>query len=252
MPNHNMERNNAARRLLNILKLAIANGKPDIMTYCAIAKALDIKDPDTDRHLFTEFFVLLNDVEHLVKQLKKVSDLDEYIDAVKEIQSLLLSSMFQATWNGTVSNLTDKNLLRLLSACANLIDHEQANPSLSEEQLQKYLQECETLLQEITESDLPDDIKTFLVIRFEEICSAIRHYSIGGPERLRTVIQANIGGILLRSPGMSLGEKEKPIFNKVVQWLLTLGGVLDLAANTQTFLLPKVAEMAKNLLPSSQ
>ena len=95
-------------------------------------------------------------------------------------------------------------------------------------------------------------MKTFLVIRLEEICTAIRHYSLGGPERLRTVVEANIGGIILRSIGISSEDKEKPILRKVFDWLLTLGGILDLAANTQGYLLPKAAEITKFLLPPGQ
>jgi hypothetical protein len=248
-----MEQNNAARRLHKILKLAMTNGKGDKPIFYALAMALDIKSPDENIHLFTEFFTLLNDVEYIVTQLKRVSDLDEHITAVKEVKSIFLKyGLCQGLWESAKVELEQKGLIRSLSACATFIDHEQIYPSLGEEQLEAYLQECESLLQEVMSSDLPETIKTYLVTRLEEICLAIRHYSIGGPERLRIVVEANIGGILLRSAGISQEEKEKPIFTKVFGWLMTLGGVLDLAANTQGYLLPKVAEIAKYLLPPGQ
>jgi hypothetical protein len=249
-----MGQNNAARRLCDILKHAIAaNVKGNELIYQALAQPLAIKDPDTNRHLFTEFFLLLAEVERTVKQLKKVNDLDEYIDAVKEIQSIFFTyGLFQGKWDAVRSTIQNRNFILILSSCANFIAQEQIDPSLSEEQLQKFLQECETILQEVVESDLPEDMKTFLVIRLEEICTAIRHYSLGGPERLRTVVEANIGGIILRSSGISSEDKEKPILRKVFDWLLTLGGILDLAANTQGYLLPKAAEIARFLLPPGQ
>jgi len=245
-----MEQDNAARRLHRVLKCAANKGEGHLQTYYAIARALDIDDPDANRHLFTNFFVLLHDVEHNIRQLKKVSDLDEYIDAVKEVQSILLLGMFQEKWETSFSRLDSQGLIKLLNACANFIDHEQLNPSLSAEQLQEYLEQCEALLQEVMNSDLPDDMKTFLIIRLEEICSAIRHYSIGGTERLRTVVEANIGGIILRSAGISPKIKDKLLFSKIFSWLFTLGGVLDLAANTQGYLLPKIAEFVKLLPPA--
>jgi hypothetical protein len=248
-----MEQNNSARRLYNILDRALVTGKNDQIVYQAIAEALGIKNPDSNKHLFTELFVLLAEVERIVKQLKRVKNLDRYIDAVKEIQSIFLAyGMFQARWESVSSNLQGRNLLLILDSCANFIAQEQIDPLLSEEQLQEYLQECEYLLQEVMESDLPEDIKTFLIVRLEEICTAIRHYSLGGLERLRTVVEANIGGMLLRSVEISPQEKEKPIFKKIFGWLLTLGGVLDLASNTQGYLLPKVAEIVKFLLPPGQ
>jgi hypothetical protein len=246
-----MQQDNAARRLYRVLKCAVDNGDRNLQTYYAIARALDIQDPDADRHLLTDFFVLLSDVERTVRRLKKVSDLDEYIDAIKDVQSILLLGMFHEIWESSLSRIKSQGLIKLLNACANFIDHEQLNPSLGAEQLQEYLQECEALLQEVVSSDLPDDIKTFLTIRLEEICSAIRHYSIGGPERLRTVVEANIGGLVLRSTGINPEVREKPIFSKVFSWLLTLGGVLDLAANTQGYLLPKISELVKLLPPAS-
>lgn len=247
-----MEQDNAARRLYNILKLAMSRGDENHLCFYALAQALDIKNPDADNHLFTDFFVLLNDMEMVVSQLKKVSDLDEWIHAVREIKSIFLCDMFQKKWGDTVSKLNDQRLIRQISACANFIDREQVNPSLSEEQLQEYLRGCEDLLKELIDSDLPEDIKTYLVIRLEEICSAIRQYSLGGPERLRKVVEANLGGILLRLAGISPKDQEKPIFKKVCGWLLAFGGVLDLGANTQGYLMPKIAEIAKYFLPPGQ
>ncbi|MBW4518765.1 MAG: hypothetical protein KME16_03560 [Scytolyngbya sp. HA4215-MV1] len=247
-----MEQNNAARRLCNILERAIANGKDDKIIYQVIAEALAIKAPDSNKYAFTEFFVLLAEVEHITKQLKKVRGLDKYIEAVQEIQSIFFTyGMFQGQWNSVRSTIEGRNLILGLDACANFIAQEKIDPSLGEEQLKEYLQQCEALLQEVMESDLSEDIKTFLVVRLEEICTAIRHYSLGGPERLRTVVEANIGGIILRSAAISSQDKEKPIFQKIFGWLLTLGGVLDLASNTQGYLLPKVAEITKYLLPPS-
>lgn len=245
-----MEQNNAARRLCNILERALVTGKNDQIVYQAIAEALGINNPDSNKHLFTELFMLLAEVERMVKQLKRVKNLDRYIDAVKEIQSIFFTyGLFQGRWELVKVNLQGRNLILILDSCANFIAQEQIDPSLSEEQLQEYLQECEALLQEVMDSDLPEDIKTFLIVRLEEICSAIRHYSLGGPERLRTVVEANIGGMILRSVAISPQEKEKPILKKIFGWLLTLGGVLDLASNTQGYLLPKVAEIAQYLLP---
>lgn len=247
-----MEQNNAARRLYKILKFSISRGDGNSPAYYALAQALDIKNPDEDKHIFTDFFVLLNDVEKSVSQLKKVTDLDECIHAIRAVKSIFIYRMFQGPWSESASELKNRGLLLNLNNCANFIDHEQINPSLSEEQLQEYLQECENLLQGLMDSDLPEDIKTYLIIRLEEICSAIRQYSLGGPERLRKVVEANLGGILLRHAGISPEDKEKPIYTKIFGWLLAFGGVLDLGANTQGYLLPKVVEITKHFLAPGQ
>jgi hypothetical protein len=247
-----MEQNNAARRLCNILESTVANGNNDQLIYQALAGALGIGNPDANKHLFTEFFILLAEVERIVKQLKRVKNLEKYIHAIEEIQSIFFTyGIFQGKWSLVSSTIQNRNLILILDSCANFIAQEQIDPSLSEEQLQEYLQQCEGLLQALMESDLTEDIKTFLIVRLEEICTAIRHYALGGPERLRTVVEANIGGMILRSAGLNPQEKEKPILRNIFSWLLNLGGLLDLAANTQGYLLPKVVEIARYLLPPS-
>lgn len=248
-----MEQSNAARRLHDILKHAIATGENDKKIYQVIAEVLNIENPSGEKYLFTDFFVLLAEVERIVRQLKRVGNLDEYIDAIREIQSAFFTcGVFQGKWEQLSSTIQSRNLILVLDSCANFIALEQIDPLLSEEQLQKYLQECEDLLQEVMKADLPKDIKTFLIVRLEEICTAIRHYSLGGPERLRTLVEANIGGMILHGAGISLQEEEENILKKIFKWLVTLGGILDLAANTQGYLLPKVGEITKYLLPPGE
>jgi hypothetical protein len=110
-------------------------------------------------------------------------------------------------------------------------------------QLDEFLSEFENLLREVHDSDLGKQIKTYLIVRLEEICSAIRHYDIGGPERLRLVVDASVGGLLLRAADITSQDKEKPIFKKFLEKILTLGGLLDTAANIQGYLFPMLKKL---------
>lgn len=245
-----MNQSNAARRLCNILEQAINTENPDQPIYQTLAEVIGIEEPNEERSEFIEFFVLIAEVERAVRQLKNVQNLRRYTNAIEEIHSVFLSNGFYTEkWIAISTILKHRNLISILESCADLIAQQQPDPSLSEEQLQEYLQQCEDLLHEMANSDLDNDIKTFLIVRFEEICTAIRHYKLGGPERLRTVVEANIGAVILRSDRISTSDREKPLFNKIFGWLMNLGAVLDLAANTQGYLLPKVVEVVKNLLP---
>lgn len=84
-------------------------------------------------------------------------------------------------------------------------------------------------------------------MRLEEVCSAIRHYSIGGAERLRTVVEANIGGIILRSAGISQKDREAPILKKLFSWLLIFGSLLGMVTDSQALL--KSDSIPQFLLP---
>lgn len=239
-----MEQSNAARRLCNILECALADKDNHQLVYQALASALGIQNPDANKHLFTEFFVLLAEVERIVKQLKQVDNLERYVSTVQEIQSIFFTySIFQGKWDSAKATIENRNLILLLDACANFIAQEKINFLLIEEQLQEYLQQCEALLQELMHSELDEDIKTFLIISLEEICTSIRHYAIGGSERLQMVVEANIGGIILHSAKFDSQNINKPILKKTLSWLLTFGAILGCASDTQNYLIPKIDEI---------
>lgn len=248
----NMQQSNSGRRLCNILEKAVEEGNKEAAIYTVIGSVLGVEDV-SNKYFLTDFFVLMADVERVVTHLKKVPRQDKYIDAIREIQNIFFTYSIPGDKWVNVSNLIEnRNLILLLDACATFISQENPEINLSENQLEEYLSKCEELLKEAMESDLSNDIKTFLVVRLEEICTAIRHYSIGGPERLRTVVEANIGGMILRSAGISPQDQEKPILKEIFGWLLSFGSILGLASDTQEFLLPKVIEVAQFLLPSTK
>ncbi|BAY23732.1 hypothetical protein NIES2100_35240 [Calothrix sp. NIES-2100] len=244
-----MGQNNAARRLYDAFQYAFVNGNSAELAYKVLANAFKVENPELNPHFLIEIYVLLSEVEKKLKLLKKVDNVELYVKAIREIQFYIqTSNPLLSQWDGIKNQIQNRNFIFILDACANFIAQEQPEPELTEEQLQEYLEQCESLLQEVVSSDLAEDIKTFLVVRLEEICSAIRHYKIGGPERLRTVVEANIGAIILRSDAYT-PEQKKGIISKIFGLLMTFGGVLDLAANTQGYLLPKAAELLKYLLP---
>ena len=47
------------------------------------------------------------------------------------------------------------------------------------------------------------ELKAFLTVRIEEVCSALRHYSFSGSEGLRIVVESSIGGAVLKSYGLN-------------------------------------------------
>jgi hypothetical protein len=243
-----MPQNNSAWCLHQILKSALDDGKESEPIYRALASGLKIENPDLEKHKYIDFFVLVKDVESSVKSLKKVYDLDEFVSSIQELSDLIfINGLFQGPWKAVSSRIREGKLLTVLISCAMFIDQEQAYPDLSDEQLKQYLDECEELIKKITESDLEESIKSFLIIRLEEICVAIRQYHLGGTESLKKVIEENIGGVLLRLSGLGPEEKGKSLNWEVFNWLIHFGGVLDLAANTQGYLIPKLVEAVQQI-----
>lgn len=246
-----MEEDNAARRLCNMFNIAFKEDDGNKYIYIVLGLALGIIDPENNKHLITEVFVMLSEVDKELKKLQKVNNIEIYIKGIQEIQYYLVTAnIYQGTWNQLKPNIENRNFILVLESCANFIALEKPNIALSETQLTEYLKQCEALLEELIISELSDDIKTYLVERLEEVCTAIRNYKIGGSKRLKIVIESNIGAIVLHNKDYTL-EQKNGLIGKIFNFFMTIGSVLDLGANTEGYLLPKLASLAKFLLPPS-
>jgi hypothetical protein len=106
--------------------------------------------------------------------------------------------------------------------------------NLCDDDVAKFLSKCEEILDEVMESDLGTELKSFLVVRLDEMCTALRHYKISGTEGLQKVIEANIGGLILKSSKIPPKEKESPLWKKYVNFLGILVSAVGVAANVTT------------------
>lgn len=249
-----MTTNNSALRVYEILKAAIdygKNNKTKDAGYVALGVALDISDPIANKHLFSRFFVLLEDAYQTVMLLQNVGDNELCANAFLQIQSVFLNyGIFTTEWEVFSNYLEKTGALNQVYLAGVLVSSQVKNLSLNKVQLQKYLQEFEALMIELNDSDLPDDLKNYLLIRLEAICFALKNYSTGGSERLKMVVESNIGSFFInRDKLATVDDKNKPLIKKVLGIILTLGGLLDFTSNTQNYLLPLLTEAIKNILP---
>ena len=246
-----MKANNSARCLHEILKAAINYPDPDFTIAQVLAPALKVDNPDLEKHKYGDFFRLIREVEEDVSTLKNIDELEDYISAIQEVSGIFLSvRMFKDSWSSIYPLIQQSRSLININSCALFLEQRDKYSTLEKEALEKYLEDCHAMIEDVLSSDLEDDIKTFLVVKLREICTAIENYHLGGTEKLKKVIEENIGGLLLRSYGLAPEEKKKPIYSKLFEYFLTFGGVLDTAANVQGYLVPKMTEVVQLLLSS--
>jgi hypothetical protein len=229
-----MSQNNSAHRLSEILERAInLEGSQNILS--VLQQSMEATD---NPYPIVDFFVLIADVEQSISYLKNIRKKNEYLGAINELKGLFSSYEVRNVdhWNFIKNEIRSKHLALIIDACGNFLSQEFLVTHLDEDEIKKYLSECEELLQEVTGSDLSDDLKTFLVIRLEEICTALRHYSIGGSERLQKIVEANIGGMILQSVNMKDKDKGNELLKKLFSWFITVGALLGMYNDVQTLL----------------
>lgn len=188
-----------------------------------------------------------------ILRLQRVANKDIYFKPLEEVSRILYQhSLIGSKWISLHNELTKPMLLEMIAAAADAIDNEAHLFLLSEEQQKDILQSAEQLLKEIIESDIEQPLKTFLTVRLEEGCAAIRHYSMNGSEGLRRVIEANIGGAILQSAGFAKSDNGQTLLEKFMQLMFKCTTLLGIAADVDGFLLPTVTEVAKKLLPGGE
>lgn len=252
-----MTYDNPVRRLHTLLtrafEIASQKNNQKISTNKIWAEVFEISPNDNEALIrcADEFFVLMKESIEATKLLQTVG-YEPYIRALDRVRTRLYSKSFlHSQWGSFASGLNDETLIDRLEMTADAIDRESRLVQLSQDQLNELLTNAKALLEEIRQSALDDDIKNFLFIRLEEVCSAIQHYSISGSAGLKRVIEANIGSTFLKLHGLTPEEKKTPLFEKFLKLMLQCGGWLGLFADVDGFLLPKVTETLLQIPPGS-
>lgn len=253
-----MPHDNSARRLHELLTKALEITVKDsnVANQASIqvwAKVFGVKPSDKDIILSyaEELQSLIKYTRNEINRLQLVRH-DPYVRPLDHISSAFCQFGFLCSpWKNLYNQLNDVSMMALLEAAANAIDNEAQLEELSQDQLSQLLETAEALLSDICNSDLDKDLKSFLMVRLEEICIAIRRYSLRGSEGLRIVVESGVGSFLMKASKLTPEEQKQPLFKRSIEFLLKFGGMLGLARNVDQFLLPEFTKIINNLPPGS-
>jgi hypothetical protein len=250
-----MQYDNPARRLHRILTKALdvsaTQGAPNSVSSVNVWKAVFNESDDEN------FPTDLDGIHTLIKltrdaicRLQKVGDQNIYLKVLDELSmSVHQCGLLSSQWNLVHSGLSKPLLLDMIAATADQIDNESNLFELTQEQQKDLLNSAQALLDEICKSDVDRELKIYLMVRLEEICTAIRHYSIDGSDGLSRIVEANIGGAVLKSIRLADESREKTLYKRFFELMLKFASLLGIAADVNGFLLPSVIEISKLLPP---
>lgn len=250
-----MQYDNPARRLHHILTTAIdvsaTQGEPQNVSSVNVWKGV-FAESDNEN-----FPAALDGLHSLIKltrdavgRLQKVASRNTYLKALDELSmSVHQYGLLSSQWPLLHSALTRPLLLNLIAAAADIIDTESHLLELTKEQQTELLDSAKALLNEIVESEIDRELKVYLIVRLEEVCTAIRHYNIDGSDGLSRVVEANIGGAVLKLAQLTDKPVEKNFLRNFCQFMLRCASLLGIAADVNGFLLPGMTEILKSLPP---
>ena len=187
--------NNTAGRLLSILN-EVKSQKPSTNAEVSWGEILDV--PKGNRPLLLRRLGLVLDLPFQIeKQIKSISEIDDrpYL----KWRGSVIQTFRQINLAGPIKAFQDQlkaEALYGLEICAEVLSRHFPDPIPDPNELESIDQEITNLMDYITESSLPPDIKSFLFERLDELHVAIIDYRFGGVTPIVRTVESTYGSII--------------------------------------------------------
>lgn len=252
--------NNSAERLYVILtRAAESHGNSFITDVLCTAMNLEHNDENFIKG-FTELLVLLEKTEEQIQQYFSGSKQSLYSRSIREIKKYLLNALKLAYKNDdkslwkSASYLNDPNWIFLESLGTCIEDFEESGIIIKKEILHDLINDVNTWMKEISQSQLDEDIKEFFIQKLIEIEILLKNYCYHSSSRINKEFLATIMEISIYQANLTEDKKEKSqsFFNTFLGNLLTWAGkfepLISLVANGSPMISQGI-NILKNLLP---
>lgn len=175
------------------------------------------------------FYSILKDAEEEARRIRGSDDINGYINVIRELHNF---SIINHLWRVPVKlfggHIINKGVLNTLHALS--IFFYQQNPQLSlDDELIEYLSsQFKDLLDEVDNSRLSPQLKTYLCDSLEELIQSLEDYSTYGfgTDRLLKVAGSSIAGLIVLEPQLKKEDKENGLVGKVTGFLLFISTFL--------------------------
>ncbi|WP_144634155.1 hypothetical protein [Priestia megaterium] len=231
-----MIQENPAAKLYSLLENAQRMGNTRCRTVWA--NTFDIDESDTSA-LLSKYNSLLELYFSTKKLIKENARLDNdknnsYINAIG--QALGLFSLSGNTGQFS-SLLTPEVMLALHYISENIsLVYDLPDSVANEDEMKEILADIETLISNITDSQLPPDVKQILVKNLFMIKESLHSYFITGIEGVKESLERTIGSVIMNGPVLApeAGNENVKSFYKVMiklnEIISTINGAKELVA----------------------
>lgn len=239
---------NPAERLYEILSLARkrADTGQSVDVRGVWIEVLGLNS-DNDTEIFSVLVKLVLLTESIKKEIEKAKNKQkEYLlGELTEIEKSLMNLRLDRHARDICSEITTSNL-QALQSCAVILDVIFDYKEITGEQLENIRRDINELINEILNSDLENEFKVFILKGLREIEYSINSYKISGLEGLKSLINENVGGILLnnrlvQSTRDSNNKNIKEMVEKVIKTFYSINTIITFTDNLK----PLIGELGK-------
>lgn len=215
-----MQQSSALRRLEETLTNAITNGDTKKAAGPILLEAMHL---ESQPHNIVDFYELLNKAEEEARCIRTKPRIDRYLQTIEKLHEYFVTQhIWGVAWSTFATYIEDKGFLNTLDSLAEFFHTENPAILLEKEFLEKLNDEFSDLVEKILQSDLPKDLKRFLVGHIEDILKAIRRYRIDGTEGLKKAAQSLVSDLMMTEHRLKDADKRNPIYTCIKAWGLSL------------------------------
>lgn len=201
----NEETTNPVKRLLRILKKAQNSGanekyfkvldqslSSDFIEKAGHNNLNKEVNKIKDFHLkLINFIMLIEEIENMIRESPEIND-EVYLKDFHYLWKLIEVLNYDIPWNNISANLTP-TLFTSLNFCDDAISKSYNEKEINENDLLYFLDEINSLIIDITGSDIDIELKTFILELLKQIYNSILNYNINGIKGLyKTVLDTFI------------------------------------------------------------
>jgi len=230
-----------------VLKTSVAaqGSKPAIPILLKYINALD------DSSRIIDFFALLCKAREEIGRMK---DKESSYSVIEKLNDYFIKNSDKTTWNDFAKFIDDGNYIILLKSLADHYHTQNPTIFLEPDFLDELKNQFNSLLDEIIDSNLSNNLKRFLTKQIENILYAIRRYSIDGTEGLEKAVKLFFSDLAIVESHLDNKDKKNPIYKNCQTWVSTLlislftpsaYDVIGVFPTINDYYIPKIEELVK-------
>ena len=237
---------NALRKLDNILNEAINNGNQQQPAGPILLRAMELEET---AHNLTNFYAVLTKAKNEAQRIRNKPKLDRYLKIIEDLHGIfIIHHLWSTPWQTFSMYIEGANILTALDSLADDFDRQNPSIFLKKDFIEKMDDDFTDLLKQVSESDLSQEFKNFLINQLERILTAIRQYDIDGGKDLENASKSFMSDLLIIEPRLLKEDKDNLVYRRVM--VKTFGVVLSITPylisiypDINTFWIPKLEEL---------
>jgi hypothetical protein len=212
--------------------------------------------PDNPPHLI-DFFSILSTAREEIGRMK---DRESSRRVIEKLNDYFIDHT-DIKWKDFVKYIDDGNIIDLLHSLADHYHTQNPTIFLESDFLDGLKDEFNSLLNEIIDSDLSSNLKSFLTKQIENILYVIRRYSIDGTEGLEKAIKSFFTDLAIVESHLDNKDKKNPIYKNCQSWVSTLlisllypsaYDIIGVYPTINDYYIPKIEELIKHTKETSE